>query len=143
MLMAVPLTGCVGEMLLVGTVVSIVAMYDDPYALRINWGIRLPDGYEELYAEQEEGKDGNRYHVVRYEDTTEVAHWVPWSYNVENLEDYQALAERSLERMKIPQEFLPKFHDCAIWFDQQEVDQRDKLLIIWSENTLYIIEHYM
>lgn len=142
-LMAVPLSGCVGELLLVATVATAVATHDDPYVLRINWGIRLPDGYEELFAEVEEGKDGNRYHVVRYEDTAELANWVPWMYNVENLEDYQALARLSLERMNIPQEFLPNFHDCALWFDQQEVDFRDKLLIIWSENTIYIIEYYM
>lgn len=142
-IMLFSLGGCVIEGLVVMTVASVVMTYDDPYVLHINWGIRLPDGYEELYAEEEEGRDGNRYHVVYYEDTTVLAEWLPWSYNVEDMEDYRTLAERALERMDIPQEFYPEFQDCALWFSCQEGDPRDKLLIIWNDNILYIIEHYM
>ena len=71
-LMVLPLSGCVVEGLMIVTVATLVAGIGDHYALRTNWGIQLPDGYEELYGMTEVGRDGDRYHVIRYDSAADL-----------------------------------------------------------------------
>lgn len=141
-LMAIPLSGCVGEFLLVMIVADAVATYGDPYVMRINWGIQLPDGYEELYGTSEKGRDGNRYHVVRYGDESVLDDLLSWGEAPYGA-NFKSFSETVLDAMEVPLEFRPDYEASGWYYTSQTDDNRDKLLLLRDGNTLYIVECYM
>ena len=141
LLMAFPLSGCVIEGMVVVTVATLVAGIGDHYALRTNWGIQLPDGYVELYGVTEVGRDGDRYHVIRYDCSADLDALVAW--NQAPCGCLKQTPKESLERMEVPLEFYPDY-DNWYWFQMiDEDDSRDQLLLFRDGDTLYIYEHYM
>lgn len=141
-LMVLPLSGCVVEGLMIVTVATLVAGIGDHYALRTNWGIQLPDGYEELYGMTEVGRDGDRYHVIRYDSAADLDALVVWNRAPCGAE-LQQMVNDSLERIEVPSEVYPDYNNWS-WFQMiGEDDSRDQLLIFCDGNTLYIYEHYM
>jgi len=151
LLMTVLLSGC-GVLLAVGIAGDAVydAMVSDEQqyarALKTNWEITLPDGYEIMFYDSERHPrgEGPRYCALYYADSAVLESFRPWTAEEKATTccgSYSELAEETLTALSVPEEYQPNGADGFWWYTHSAgKDVRDEILMLWSGNMLYIVE---
>lgn len=149
LLMMISLTGCLG--IFTATVVYDALGPGRTYAsaLKRNWGLRLPAGYEEVYyiSEPHPRGEGPRYCILRYEDEGALDEFRPWTTEdgaTTYYDSYLDFIEEALNDLEVPTEFYPDCARCEWWYCRQpeSEDSRDEMLILRSGGMLYIVEGF-
>lgn len=133
--------------LIIGILFFNILSKDSSYytkAMKINWSINLPDGYERVYDESEDKSstnflgDGNRYTVIKYNENPEFEDEITWTDSLSD-SDKMEIAE-VLETLDIM--LLPNALDNNLkYYFQTKLG--NKLWMIYDEDNkfLYIIEN--
>lgn len=111
-----------------------------------NWGVTLPIEQERLFGYSETSflGDGPRYHVLQYEDVSQIDEVLAWA---DTAEEDREWAERILERVcaekEIPESLFPDYAVCLVW--TAEHSDRDRVAIFYrrGEARLYIVENFL
>ena len=102
--------------------------------LKANWGILLPAGAREVYA-QDSGEsflgDGLRYHVFSCDAGT-AFDWETEEQATVFHESRRAAAEDWLSELSVPKEARPDFEKCLCWY--QSKSDNSELLLFWEED---------
>ena len=143
-MMVIFLNGC--GLLTAVAVISSFQTYES--VMELNWGIDLPDGYEELYYESEPHPrgEGPRYCVLSYADEAALDGFRDWTA-VEGpttyCDSYSELVEETIAHLEVPEEYYPDYANCFWWYQRStDGDIRDELLMLRKGNILYIIEGF-
>lgn len=115
--------------------------------LKANWGISLPAGAREIYA-QDSGEsflgDGLRYHVFSCKAGTRLSFdWETEEQATIFHESRRAAAEDWLSELLVPEEEQPDFEKCVCWYQSQS--DNSEILLLWEEDEgrLYVLESFL
>lgn len=112
--------------------------------LKLNWGIKLPDGYIEIYEKKKEKNfisvEG-RYHIYEYDDISEVKEALEWREGKD--EDFENFMLESLEELNISKRYFPDLTDNYKYY-VAEKSNLSKLYIIFTEKykVINIVEKF-
>ena len=117
--------------------------------LEANWGLALPEGYDEIYATDSGASfhgDGIRYHVFSYEEgaARPDAAWGEAAGPTHFADGVVSAAEDFLAQLSdIPSEWRIPYEACVSAYDSQE-DLSELLLFLDEESrTLYVVESFL
>lgn len=116
--------------------------------IEANWGITLPDGYEQAYQADTGASfhgDGVRYHVLSYPEEMEFE-GIKWgAVSQETLFAGSALeaAQDFLAQLEIDEAWNIPYERCVAYHQSQE--DNSELLLFWDEEdaVLYIVESFL
>ena len=118
--------------------------------LENNWGIVLSDesGWEEIYHADSGASfhgDGERYHIVTYEQEDVIENMVAWSADQGNVwnKTYPELMEDWLRYTDAEPDMYPDHDGCMYWY-QQDSDGSE-IIMCWNKAKakIYIAEFFM
>lgn len=115
-------------------------------AMKHNWSINLPGGYERVYDQREDKSsanvlgDGNRYTVIKYNENPEFEDEITWTSSLSNSNKLEIV--EVLETLEIT--LFPNVIDSNLKYYFQTKSE-NKLWMIYDEDNkfLYIIEKLM
>ena len=144
------LAGIALTVILPFTVWIIVHDSDLADTLENNWGIVLSDesGWDEIYHADSGASfngDGERYHIVTYEQEDVIENMVAWSADQGNVwnKTYPELMEDWLRYTDAEPDMYPDHDGCMYWY-QQDSDGSE-IIMCWNkaEAKIYIAEFIM
>lgn len=118
-------------------------------AIEKNWGLRLPDGYREVYSADTGASfhgDGVRYHVFQYEEGAALpdAAWGEASGPTIYASGVTAAAEDFLGELEdLPAQWRIPYADCVAAYDSQEDNSELLLFLDETTRTLYVVESFL
>ncbi|WP_160687736.1 hypothetical protein [Clostridium sp. C2-6-12] len=137
----------IGVFLLVVIILISVFLYvqiNKPYTeiIDINWSIKLPDTYKEIYSMESEASfhgDGERYHIFQYAKESDINESVNWENNKNKSIETQI--DKVLSMFNVPQENMPNFQNNYKYYTIGK-DDNSKIYLILTTDTkkLYVIE---
>ena len=128
-------------------------MHDSDLAdtLENNWGIVLSDesGWEEIYHADSGASfhgDGERYHIVTYEQEDPIENMVKWSAKDDKTrwhDSYQAAIDEWISYTDAEPDKYPVYDGCMYWY-QQDSDGSE-IIMCWNKAKakIYIAEFFM
>ena len=128
-------------------------MHDSPDladTLESNWSIVLSDesGWEEIYHADSGASfhgDGERYHIVTYEQEDSIETMVAWSAEERKVwnKTYPELMEDWISYTDAGPDMYPVYDGCMYWY-QQDSDGSE-IIMCWNkaEAKIYISESFM
>ena len=127
-------------------------MHDSDLAdtLENNWGIVLSDesGWEEIYHADSGASfhgDGERYHIVTYEQEDVIENMVAWSADQGNVwnKTYPELMEDWIRYTDAEPDKYPVYDGCMYWY--QRDSDGSEIIMCWNKAKakIYIAEFFM
>lgn len=115
-----------------------------PYAevIDINWSIKLPDSYKEIYSIESEATvhgDGERYHVFQYAKENDINQAVNWESNKDK--SIETKVNKVLSELSVSKENMPDFQNNYKYYTELK-DKMSKIYLVYFPDTkkLYVIE---
>ena len=114
-----------------------------------NWGLRLPDGYREVYSADTGASfhgDGVRYHVFQYEEGAALpdAAWGEAGGPTIYASGVTAAAEDFIGELEdLPAQWRIPYADCVAAYDSQEDNSELLLFLNETTRTLYVVERFL
>ena len=114
-----------------------------------NWGLRLPDGYREVYSADTGASfhgDGVRYHVFQYEEGAALpdAAWGEAGGPTIYASGVTAASEDFLGELEdLPAQWRIPYADCVAAYDSQEDNSELLLFLDETTRTLYVVERFL
>ena len=113
--------------------------YDRP--MKYNWGSTLPRGYECIYTKEGEESifgDGDRYHVLQYDDEPNFSEKLVWETSCIKSEEIKEI----LTGLQVESEYIPDLQSSANVKYYHNTKDDDELWMIFNrdQQRLYIIE---
>ncbi len=123
----------------IATVLLRVNYFGYARVLSLNWGLRLPSGYTQVY-EKDTGAsphgDGIRYHIFEYKNTDKIENSVSWKEETTYLE----IATELLNTLEVPDSQRADFKHCLCYYIKE--NDHSELIMFYEQDTgkVYIIE---
>ncbi|MBN7573397.1 hypothetical protein C1H57_05250 [Clostridium sp. 2-1] len=138
----------IGVFLLIVVILISVFLYiqiNKPYTevIDINWSIKLPDSYKEIYSIESIASvhgDGERYHIFEYTKEDDIDQSLNWESNKDK--SIEAEIDKVLSGLNVPKENMPNFQSDYKYYIEKKDSDSSKLYLIFMTDTkkLFVIE---